>query len=575
MIHYEFVNEDGRLLADKIKASLTDFNQEAIVFVGALGICVRKILPLVHDKYSDPAVVCVDATGRWVIPVISGHVGGANDLARRIALITSGEAVVTTQSDNLNLWPLDTLAPKFGWCLQPLPHDDMNRAIAAFVNRKPVALILEWNDSGTCHMEATLPCHVALFHSFDDFVQCDRSFSLVIIVSPYVRNVGACLSLHYVPRVVHLGVGCQRNAPVSAAEQILDDVCSLGFCPESIASIGTIDMKQDEPMLAHLCRILPDATLSIYSASQLAQIDVPNPSDKVFDVTGCYGVAEAAAMMHGRRLVVTKQKGSVDGFGYTFALSLQQGHIEIVGAGPGAPDLISVRGREFLQRADLILYAGSLVPKELTLCAKKDAVVRSSADMDLDAQFEIIKEFYDRGALVVRLHTGDPCIYGAIQEQMAYFDAAGMDYHITPGISSFLAAAAELRSQFTIPEKCQTIILTRGEGRTPMPEREKLHLLAQHRSTMCIFLSAAIVDSVQSELLAGGYPADTPVAVCYRLTWRDQRVYRGTLSQLADIVHDNNLSLTTMIVVGEAIDNRHGTSRLYDSNFSHLYRISK
>jgi len=191
--------------------------------------------------------------------------------------------------------------------------------------------------------------------------------------------------------------------------------------------------------------------------------------------------------------------------------------------------------------------------------------------MNLEEQFALMKEFYDKGLIVARLHTGDPCIYGAIQEQMAFFDRYGMRYHITPGISSFQAAAAALRSQFTIPERVQTIILTRGEGRTPMPEREKLHLLARSQSTMCIYLSAAIVDDVQAELLQA-YPPETPVAACYKLTWRDERIYRGQLKDLAQIVKENHLTLTTMLVVGEAIDNRQGLSHLYASDFKHLFR---
>ena len=182
-----------------------------------------------------------------------------------------------------------------------------------------------------------------------------------------------------------------------------------------------------------------------------------------------------------------------------------------------------------------------------------------------------MKEHYDKGHFIVRLHTGDPCIFGAIQEQMAFFDQHGMSYHITPGISSFLAAAAELQSQFTIPERCQTIILTRGEGRTPMPEKEQLHLLARSQSTMCIFLSASIVDDVQKELLME-YAEDTPIAACYHLTWPDQEIYRGVLKDLAKIVHDHHLTLTTMLVVGEAIDNRQGQSELYDKHFTHLFR---
>ena len=224
-----------------------------------------------------------------------------------------------------------------------------------------------------------------------------------------------------------------------------------------------------------------------------------------------------------------------------------------------------------LEKADLILYAGSLVPKALTECHKPGAVVRSSADMNLEEQCALMREHYDKGHFIVRLHTGDPCIFGAIQEQMAFFDQHRMSYHITPGISSFLAAAAELRGQFTIPERTQTIILTRGEGRTPMPEKEQLHLLAKSQSTMCIFLSAAIVDDVQRELLQE-YPADTPVAACYHLTWPDQKIYRGQLQDLAKIVHDHNLTLTTMLVVGEAIDNRQGLSELYNKYFTHLFR---
>ncbi len=317
----------------------------------------------------------------------------------------------------------------------------------------------------------------------------------------------------------------------------------------------------------------------VYEASQLQDIEVPNPSEKVREVTGVWGVAESCAIAasDGGTLVIDKTKGKLsEDNDFTFAVAvdssvLRGGHIEIVGAGPGDPELVSVRGKRFLQEADLILYAGSLVPVELTHYAKPGCTVRSSASMDLEEQFALMKEFYDRGCLVVRLHTGDPCIYGAIQEQMAFFDRYGMSYHITPGISSFQAAAAALRSQFTIPEKVQSIILTRGEGRTPMPENEKLHLLARSQSTMCIYLSAAIVDEVQKELLMS-YPPETPVAACYKLTWKEEKIYRGQLKDLARIVHDNNLSLTTLLVVGDAIDNRNGLSKLYDHTFTHLFR---
>lgn len=588
MIKFEYVNDKGKRLAETIERELQDVEANAIIFVGALGICVRKISELVNDKYTDPAVICVDSTGKYVIPVLSGHVGGANDLARQIAMITGGEAVITTQSDNTGLWALDTLAKKYGWGMSKLKRLQMNKVIANFVNLKPTALVIECEDEGTKMLEETCPQHVKIFRNFSDYKffarrNADVKYEVLIIVSAKTYPTQEVPTIQYFPPCLHLGVGCQKLAPTEIAPQLIDEIKLAGYAPEAIATIGSIELKKDEPLLAELCKLLPQATLNIYTAEELAKIKIPNPSEKVFEVTGCYGVAESSAKAPNKKgmLVIEKQKGKItidDKIShYTYALAQdkeieRKGHIEIVGAGPGDPELVSVRGRKFLESADLILYAGSLVPRELTFCAKRGATVRSSANMNLEEQFELMKEFYDKGKLVVRLHTGDPCIYGAIQEQMAFFDEYGMDYHITPGISSFLAAAAELRSQFTIPEKCQSIILTRGEGRTPMPEKEKLHMLASHQSTMCIFLSASLAEQVQSELLEGGYPPETPVACCYKLTWKDQKIYRGQLKDLASIMKKNRLTLTTMIVVGEAIDNREGLSKLYDGNFTHKFR---
>jgi precorrin-4 C11-methyltransferase len=353
---------------------------------------------------------------------------------------------------------------------------------------------------------------------------------------------------------------------------------AAGWLPEAVGAVATIELKKDEPLVAAVAGHF-DARLEIFNASELASVPVPNPSEKALGATGSPSVAEAAARLaaHHGVLVVEKQRRALQpGGDFTFALaedalSARRGHREIVGAGPGDPDLISVRGRALIEQADLVLYAGSLVPREVTAAARPGATVLSSAAMTLEEQFETMRRFYDLGGLVVRLHTGDPSIYGAIGEQMAFFDAHDMSYRITPGISSFQAAAAELRSQFTIPERVQTIILTRGEGRTPMPSRERLSELARSQSTMCIFLSAGIAEQVQRELMEH-YPPTTPVAVCHHLTWPDQRIWRGELHELAAIVARNKLSLTTMIVVGEAIGNRGGQSRLYADEFKHLFR---
>ena len=590
------ISEAGKDIANTLRRELsakiisrTEVGQrwndfDAFVFIGAMGICVRTIAPYIKDKHEDPAVVCIDSMGQNVISVLSGHVGGANDLTREIAATIGGREVITTQSDNAGLWALDTFEKRFDW---PVASDiyDMNDCIFAFVNRKPTALLLEARDEGTDYLEATKPEHVTIIN---DISEADpKRYKLLIIVSPYIRNAPEdMLELHFVPMVGTIGFGLAHHPDdyQGIYDEIDEAFANRGILPCS-HKYCTIDVKQDEEFVELLEEEYEEEVV-FFTAEELAAVEVPNPSTTVQKHVGTPSVCEAAAILgsnHGK-LIIPKVKGK----NWTAALAIdykylrtpiafrkegggEAGHIEIVGAGPGDPDLVSVRGRKMLERADLILYAGSLVPKALTECHKPGAVVRSSADMNLEEQCALMKEHYDKGHFIVRLHTGDPCIFGAIQEQMAFFDQHHMDYHITPGISSFLAAAAELQSQFTIPERCQTIILTRGEGRTPMPEKEQLHLLARSQSTMCIFLSASIVDDVQRELLQE-YPEDTPVAACYHLTWPDQRIYRGQLKDLAKIVHDNHLTLTTMLVVGEAIDNRQGLSALYDKHFTHLFR---
>jgi precorrin-4 C11-methyltransferase len=573
-VAYFIQQELGAQLIERTAVGAHWKDYDAFVFVGAMGICVRTIAPYIEDKHTDPAVVCVDSFGKHVISVLSGHVGGANDLTKQIAGILGVDPIITTQSDNAGLWPLDTIYENYNWHMSYVGN--LNTAIGKFVNREPVALLLDIRDEGTDYLERTCPQHVTIVKSVDEIM--DGNYTLAIIVSPFIYSnlPSDLLVVQYTPQVLDLGIGLAHQAPVDTYEDIQQLLSEHHIClwSECIRNICTIDIKAEEPVIQKFQAERYGLELKLYTADELAKVDVPTPSEMVEKHVGTPSVCEAAALLasnHGK-LLLPKVKGK----NFTLALAidrkyLREGHIEIVGAGPGDPDLVSVRGRKMLERADLILYAGSLVPKALTDCHKPVAVVRSSANMNLEEQCALMKEHYDKGHFIVRLHTGDPCIFGAIQEQMAFFDANGMDYHITPGISSFLAAAAELQSQFTIPERCQTIILTRGEGRTPMPEKEQLHLLARSQSTMCIFLSASIVDDVQRELLQE-YPEDTPVAACYHLTWPDQKIYRGKLKDLAKIVHDNRLILTTMLVVGEAIDNRQGLSELYSKHFTHLFR---
>ena len=435
-------------------------NFDAFIFIGAMGICVRTIAPYVEDKHTDPAVVCVDRLGMNAISVLSGHIGGANDLTQEVASIIGANPIITTQSDNAGLWALDTLANQFGWTLlfeAPMQDLTLNDCIYRFVNKQPTALYLRARDEGTEYMERTLPEHVTLVSGFDELKK--GNFQLYIIVSPHNELLPIGIpTIHYVPRVMTLGVGLAHQAhPADEIHQEINNhIGDMGILPESIREYCTIDVKADEPYIQR--QLYYGHKVRFFTADELAKVDVPNPSKTVAKHVGTPSVCEAAAILgaHHGRLVLRKLKGK----NWTAAVAIDRqyeretkGHIEIVGAGPGDPDLVSVRGRKMLEKADLILYAGSLVPKALTDCHKPSAVVRSSADMNLEEQCELMKKHYDQGHFIVRLHTGDPCIFGAIQEQMAFFDQHQMSYHITPGISSFLAAAAELRSQFTIPER--------------------------------------------------------------------------------------------------------------------------
>lgn len=256
----------------------------------------------------------------------------------------------------------------------------------------------------------------------------------------------------------------------------------------------------------------------------------------------------------------------------------QPGRVYFVGAGPGAPDLITVRGQAILRRADVVVWTDSLVQDRLMAFANPDAKLYGSAGMDLDALMDVMIGHARAGRTVARVHTGDPSVFGAILEQMARLKAAGIPYEVVPGVSSVFAAAAVLGAELTVPELTQTVILTRVEGRTPMPERERLRDLAAHRCTIALFLSATLARRAVDELLAAGWAPETPVAVVQRATWPDQKIIRTTLAHLVRDMGAAHVSSHAMILAGWALDpalvetpGRH-RSKLYDPAFTHRYR---
>ncbi|MCI5163432.1 MAG: precorrin-4 C(11)-methyltransferase [Candidatus Electrothrix sp. AX5] len=245
--------------------------------------------------------------------------------------------------------------------------------------------------------------------------------------------------------------------------------------------------------------------------------------------------------------------------------------VVFLGAGPGDPELITLKGRRLLDEADVIVYAGSLVNP--ALLDKVQAEIHNSAGMTLDEVLSVLIATSQAGKKAVRLHTGDPAIYGAIREQMQRLDAKGIPYEVVPGVSSALAAAAALQAELTVPEVTQTVIFTRQAGRTPVPEQESLRKLAAIQASMCIFLSVSMMDTVVGELTAGGYPKDTPIAVVEKASWPDQQIVQGTLADIADKIKASAIRKTAMIVVGRALsDDPTAVSKLYDASFSHEYR---
>lgn len=246
--------------------------------------------------------------------------------------------------------------------------------------------------------------------------------------------------------------------------------------------------------------------------------------------------------------------------------------VHFVGAGPGAPDLITLRGAALLERADQVIYAGSLVNPALLARCRPDCRLRNSAEMTLEQVIAAIAEAERDGLMTVRLHTGDPSLYGAIREQMERLDRLSVPYDVTPGVSSFCAAAAALDAEYTLPGLSQTLILTRMAGRTPVPEREAMAALAGHGASMAVFLSAGMLDEVQAALLRGAYTPDTPAAIVYKASWPEERTLCCTVGTLADTAQKAGITKTALVLVGDFLGADFERSRLYAPDFTTAFR---
>lgn len=249
--------------------------------------------------------------------------------------------------------------------------------------------------------------------------------------------------------------------------------------------------------------------------------------------------------------------------------------IHFVGAGSGAVDLITVRGKQLLEQADVIIYAGSLVNPELLEYKKTSCQVYNSAYMTLEEVIEVMEQAESRQLLTVRLHTGDPCLYGAIKEQMDILEEKNIPYKVVPGVSSFCGAAAALKAEYTLPGVSQSVVITRMAGRTPVPERESIKSFAKHKATMVIFLSMSLLKELQQELMEGGYEKDTPAAIVYKATWPEEQVFHCEVQSLYETARKHNITKTALIVVGDILESGYDRSELYNPAFTTEFRQGK
>lgn len=573
---------DGAL-AEQIAAIFAQYDQ--LVFFLATGAATRLIAPHLNDKTTDPGVLTVDESAQFVIPILSGHQGGANAFARTVAGHLGAIPVITTASDVMGGLSPDLLETQYGWI--PEPPDRLKAAAVSLVNQAPVAVVQEIGRPGSWLTDQTMPEHVTSVHQVEQLPA--QSFEHILWITDRLVPDRAGLPseriLWYRPQSLVLGMGCERGISLDALEDGLDQFLrQTGFAKASISALASLDLKADETAIVALAQRHGWQT-HFYPADELAHVPgMANPSSVVEQSVGTPGVSEPAALRAAQtdQLLAPKHvmRSPAATQRMTFALarsaafqdrSARTGSVTFIGAGPGDPELLTLKAQRALSQADVVIYAGSLIPEAILQHAPATAAVHNSAPLTLEDTMAIMLDAVRAGKHVVRLQSGDLSLYSAIQEQMTQLDAADIPYDTIPGISAFQAAAAALHSELTIPEVVQTIILTRGEGQTPMPSGESLAALAAHRASLCIFLSARLSRKVQEQLLTA-YAPDTPVAILYRVSWPDEKIVLTELQHLHRDIRKHKLTRTTLILVGDAIGARKNRSHLYHTTHAHIFR---
>lgn len=575
-----------RPLAACVPALFERYDQ--LVFFLATGAVTRLIAPSLTSKQNDPGVLAIDEGCRFVVPLLSGHEGGANAFARRVAGCLGATPVITTASESAVGFCLELLESEFGWTSEP--NGRYKPVTMALLNGDPVALIQEIGCAGQWLDNATLPPNVVGARSAATLP--DQHFEWLIWITDRIVDPPPRFSperiIWYRPKSLVLGSGSERGISLDAYQDGIDRfLLAHHYSPLSIDTLTSVTLKADEDAMITLAD--GHGWKRVYfSADELSKVSgIPNPSAIVDQCVGTPGVAEPAAILASQAngLLVEKQvlASTLAPQRMTFALarhakyqagSVRSGKVIFIGAGPGDPDLLTIKASHALQKADVVIYAGSLIPERVLRAAPAESPRHDSAYLTLEEVLRLMTTAVGEGKTVARLHSGDTSLYSAMQEQLAALDEVNIDYEVIPGISAYQAAAARLACELTIPEVVQTVILTRGEGETPMPDRESLQALAQHGASLCLFLSARLGETVQQALLST-YPPETPVVLLYRVTWPDEKIIQTDLAGLSEALREHHLVRTTLILVGPALGPRKNRSRLYDQIHGHIFRPRK
>ncbi len=539
-----------------------------LIFICSLGIVMRSLGGMLRSKKIDPAILVLDEKGRHVISALSGHLGGANAWAQEIAEKIGGTAVITTASDAKETLSVDLLGQEHDWVLEG--RRNLTKLSSLMVNERPIALLQEAGE-----WLQRLPSNVTAFSSLEELTKKRNTFEGFLFITDRRFSWPAKNTLWYRPPSLVLGIGCERGVKEKEIQKAVEsflDMHKLDF--RCVREMVSLDLKKDEQ---GICTFAARHALALrfFSAAELREMHVPNPSLVVAQAVGTPSVAEAAALKaaEAKELLAPKyvHAGKITLAAARWQPAPKIGDVTFVGAGPGDPELLTIKARKRIAAADVIMYAGSLIP----VCLIRSLPVLSqkinTATMDLESIRSTMLSLVRQGKHVVRLQSGDLSLYSAVGEQAAFLDEENIAYELVPGVSSFQAAAARLKRELTIPEEVQTIILTRAEGNTQMPSREALRSLAEHRASLCIFLAGRLIGKVQEDLIAT-YPAHTPAAVLYRVSWPDEKIFWTTIEGIKEIVEQNKLLRTTLILVGSALGEKKARSRLYHPQHEHLFR---